>query len=394
MATVPKPDYTGRRTGFIFTDEHDALRDSMTAWVMKELAPHAEEWEETRFPDSVFRRAGELGFLGLCLPEEYGGQGGDYYYSLVRAEALTHAGSGGLSLGVSVHTDMVMPPLHEFGTEDQRQRYLVPSIAGELISCLGISEPGAGSDVAAIRTRAVRSGGDWVINGSKMFITNGARADYILLVVKTRPDERHKGMSLFLVDMNSPGVSVSRTLKKMGMHASDTAEITFEDVRVPEENLLGEEGMGFYHISWELQGERLVGAVMAVAGAERVLEKTIDYAYGRRAFGRPVAEFQAIRHKLAQMATQIEAAKQLTYATAWRFQNGEYAVREATMAKLFATQAACEIADQCIQIHGGYGYMQEYGIERAYRDMRLYRIGGGTDEIMLDVIGRSMAPRQ
>ena len=394
MATVQKPDYAGRRTGFIFNDEHDALRDSMTAWVIKELAPHAEEWEETRFPDWVFRRAGELGFLGLCLPEEYGGQGGDYYYSLVRAEALTHAGSGGLSLGVSVHTDMVMPPLHEFGTEDQRQRYLVPSIAGELISCLGISEPGAGSDVAAIRTRAVRSGGDWVINGSKMFITNGARADYILLVVKTRPDERHKGMSLFLVDMKSPGVSVSRTLKKMGMHASDTAEITFEDVRVPDENLLGEEGRGFYHISWELQGERLVGAVMAVAGAERVLEKTIEYAYGRHAFGRPVAEFQSIRHKLAQMATQIEAAKQLTYATAWRFQNGEYAVREATMAKLFATQAACEIADQCIQIHGGYGYMQEYGIERAYRDMRLYRIGGGTDEIMLDVIGRSMAPRR
>jgi alkylation response protein AidB-like acyl-CoA dehydrogenase len=199
-------------------------------------------------------------------------------------------------------------------------------------------------------------------------------------------------MSLFLVDMNSPGVSVSRTLKKMGMHASDTAEITFDDVRVPDENLLGEEGMGFYHISWELQGERLVGAVMAVAGAERVLEKTIQYAYSRQAFGRPVAEFQSIRHKLAQMATQIEAAKQLTYATAWRFQNGEYAVREATMAKLFATQAACEIADQCIQIHGGYGYMQEYGIERAYRDMRLYRIGGGTDEIMLDVIGRSMTP--
>jgi len=364
----------------------------MTAWVKKELAPHAEEWEETQFPDSVFRRAGELGFLGLCIPEVWGGQGGDYYYSLVRAEALTYARSGGLSLGVSVQTDMVMPPLLEFGTDDQRRRYLVPSVTGEAIGCLGISEPGAGSDVAALRTRAVRDGDDWVINGSKMFITNGARASYILLVAKTRPDERHSGLSLFLVDMDTPGVGISRTLKKMGMHASDTAEITFDDVRVPHESLLGEEGKGFYHISWELQGERLIGAVMAVAGAERVFEQTIEYAYDRRAFGRPVADFQAIRHKLAQMATHIEAAKQLTYVTAWRFQNGEYAVREATMAKLFATQVACDVADQCIQIHGGYGYMQEYGIERAFRDMRLYRIGGGTDEIMLDVIGRSLAP--
>jgi alkylation response protein AidB-like acyl-CoA dehydrogenase len=325
----------------------------------------------------------------LCFPEEYGGQGGDFFYALVRAEALTHARSGGLGLGMSVHTDMVLPPILAFGTEEQKQRYLVPSIAGEKISCLGISEPGAGSDVAAIRTSARLDGDEYVINGSKTFITNGKRADFILLVTKTDASERHRGITLFLVDMDSPGVSVSGVLTKMGMHASDTAELAFDDVRVPAENVLGEVGKGFYHISWELQGERLLGAAMAVAGAERVLERTMDYARNRSAFGQTIGSFQAIRHKFADMATQLEAARQLTYATAWRFQNGDYAVREASMAKLFATRMACDVADECLQIHGGYGYTSEYGIERAYRDMRLYRIGGGTDEIMLEVIGRS-----
>jgi alkylation response protein AidB-like acyl-CoA dehydrogenase len=283
----------------------------------------------------------------------------------------------------------VLPPLNAFGTSEQKERFLTPAIAGALISCLGISEPGAGSDVAGIRTRATRSGGDFVINGSKTFITNGARADFILLVAKTDLDAGHKGITLFLIDMKSPGVSVSNVLDKMGMHASDTAELAFDDVHVPAENVLGEVGKGFYHISWELQGERLVGAAMAVAGAERVFERTLEYARERQAFGQSLGRFQTIRHRLATMATKIEAAKQLTYATAWRFQQGDYAVREASMAKLYATQIACEVADDCIQIHGGYGYVREYGIERAYRDMRLYRIGAGTDEIMLEVIGRS-----
>jgi citronellyl-CoA dehydrogenase len=243
--------------------------------------------------------------------------------------------------------------------------------------------------VAAIRTRARRDGDDWVISGSKTFITNGARADYMLLVAKTTPDIGHKGITLFLVDMDAPGVTVTGTLHKMGMHASDTAEISFDDVRLPAENVLGEVDRGFYHISWELQGERLIGAVMAVAGAERVFERTVTYAQERVAFGQRIGSFQVIRHKFADMATKIEAAKQLTYATAWRFVQGDYAVREATMAKLFATRMACEVADECIQIHGGYGYVAEYGVERAYRDMRLYRIGGGTDEIMLEIIGRS-----
>jgi citronellyl-CoA dehydrogenase len=392
---VVKPDFASKRKHLIFSDEHDDLRESMEAWVKKELAPHAHEWEETLWPDSVLRRMGELGFIGLCFPEEYGGQGGDYYYSLVRAEALSYSGSGGLNMGLAVHTDMVLPPIEMLGTEDQKRRYLEPGIKGEKIGALGITEPGAGSDVAGIRTSAIRDGDEYVINGSKMFITNGARADFIVLVTKTDPAARHDGITLFIVDLkdeagnNVPGFSVSRKLEKMGMHASDTAELSFEDVRVPAENLLGQEGKGFYHISWELQGERLVGAVGSVAGAERAFEKTLEYAKEREAFGRPIGKFQAIRHKFAEMATKIEAAKQMVYSTAWRFNNGEYPVREITMAKLFAARIGCEVADECIQIHGGYGYMKEYDVERAYRDSRLNRIGAGSDEIMLDVIGRS-----
>jgi alkylation response protein AidB-like acyl-CoA dehydrogenase len=392
---VVKPDHAAARKHMIFTDEHDDLRESMKAWVQKELAPNADEWEETLWPDSALRRMGELGFIGLCFPEEYGGEGGDYYYSLVRAECLSYAGSGGLGMGLAVHTDMVLPPIEMLGTEEQKQRYLVPGIKGEKIGALGITEPGAGSDVAGIRTTAIRDGDEYVINGSKIFITNGARADFIVLVTKTDPGARHDGITLFIVDLKDddgnpvPGFSVSRTLEKMGMHASDTAELAFEDVRVPAENLLGQEGKGFYHISWELQGERLVGAVGSVAGAERCFEQTLEYAKEREAFGRPIGKFQAIRHKFAEMAMKIEAAKQLTYSTAWRFNNGEYPVREITMAKLYASRIACEVADECIQIHGGYGYMKEYEIERAYRDARLNRIGAGTDEIMLEVIGRS-----
>jgi citronellyl-CoA dehydrogenase len=394
-ATVIKPDHTAQRPHMLFTDEHEDLRESMKAWVLKELHPHRNEWEETTWPSEVMRRAGELGFLGLCFPEEYGGQGGDYYYSLVRAECMSYSGSGGTNMGFAVQTDMVLPPIHLLGTEDQKQRYLVPGIKGEKIGCLGITEPEAGSDVAAIRTKAIRDGDDYLISGAKTFITNGPRADFIVLVAKTNPDEAHAGISLFIVDLRDddgnhvPGFTVSRKLEKMGMHASDTGELTFDEVRVPADNLLGEEGKGFYHISWELQSERLVAAVGCYAGAERMFERTLEYAKEREAFGRPIGRFQAIRHKFAEMATKIEAAKQFTYATAWRYANGEYPVREITMAKLYASQMCCEVADECVQIFGGYGYMKEYEIERAYRDVRLNRIGAGTDEIMLDVIGRS-----
>src|SRR5215216_1431661 len=392
MATadaVLKPDHATRRKHFIFTEEHDQLRESIRAFVTKELAPHSEEWEETTFPDSIFRRMGELGFLGLSYPEEYGGQGGDYYCNLVLAEEMTRCNSGGLAMGVAVHTDMATPPVHLFGTEEQKQRYLVPSIKGEKISCLGSTEPDAGSDVAGIKTRAVRDGDEWVINGSKTYITNGHRADFIVLVAKTDPEAGHDGISLFLVDMGLPGVVREQRLQKLGMHASDTALLSFQDVRVPAEALLGREGKGFYNIMWELQGERMIGAAGCVAAAQKAFDRTLRYATERQAFGRPIGHFQVIRHKFAEMATDIEAARQLVYTTAWRFANGEYPVREISMAKLYASRMAVEVADECIQIHGGAGYMKEYGVERVWRDMRLNRIGAGTDEIMLDVIGRS-----
>ncbi len=384
-----RPDHQAPRKHFIFTDEHEQLRDSIRRFVVKELQPYAEEWEETTFPDWVFRRMGELGFLGLDKPEEYGGQGGDYYTSLVLAEEIVHARCGGLAMGIAVHTDMAMPPILAFGSEEQKQEWVVPAIKGEKILCLGITEPDAGSDVAGIKTRAVRDGDEYVINGSKTFITNGHRADLIVLVTKTDPDAGYDGFTLFLVPMDDPGVIREQRLEKLGMHASDTALLAFQDVRVPASAVLGEVGKGFYHIMWELQGERLIGAAGAVAGAQAAFDRTLQYAKERTAFGRPIGRFQAIRHKFAEMATKIETARQLVYTTAWRFQNQEYPVREISMAKLYASRIAVEVADECIQIHGGNGYMKEYGIERVWRDLRLNRIGAGTDEIMLEVIGRS-----
>src|ERR1700741_4341153 len=425
-ADVLKPDFASQRRHFIFTDEHQQLRETIRRFVVSELQPHAEEWEETTFPDWVFSRMGELGFLGLDKPEEYGGQGGDYYSSLVLAEEIVHGRSGGLAMAVAVQTDMAMPPILAFGTEEQKVQWAAPAIRGEKILAIGITEPDAGSDVAGIKTRAVRDGDEYVINGSKTYITNGHRAHVIVLVTKTdaaagrrttrtasdeaepdaersprrttrtasdeaEPDaERspYEGFTLFLVPMDAPGVIREKRLKKLGMHASDTALLAFADVRVPASAVLGQVGKGFYHIMWELQGERLIGAAGSGARAQRVFDRTLAYAKERTAFGRPIGHFQAIRHKFAEMATKIETARQMIYTTAWRFQNGEYPVREITMAKLYAARIAGEVADECIQIHGGNGYMKEYGIERAWRDLRLNRIGAGTDEIMLEVIGR------
>ena len=388
-SSVLKPDFGAKRKHFIFTDEHEQLRESITAFAQKELAPHADEWEETTFPDSVFRRMGELGFLGLDKPEEYGGQGGDYFSALVLAEAMTHANCGGLAMGIAVQTDMALPPILAFGTEEQKQEWAVPAIKGQKILCLGITEPDAGSDVAGIKTRAVRDGDDYVINGSKTYITNGHRADVIVLVTKTDPDAGYDGFTLFLVPMDLPGVIREQKLVKMGMHASDTALLAFQDVRVPASAVLGQVGKGFYHIMWELQGERMIGAAGAVAAAQHCMERTLQYALERTAFGKPIGKFQVTRHKFAEMGTKLEAARQLVYMTAWRIQNGEYPVREISMAKLYASRVAVEVADECIQIHGGAGYMKEYNVERVWRDLRLNRIGAGTDEIMLEVIGRS-----
>jgi alkylation response protein AidB-like acyl-CoA dehydrogenase len=400
-ADVLKPDFATQRRHFIFTDEHEQLRESIRRFVIKELQPHADEWEETTFPDWVFARMGELGFLGLDKPEQYGGQGGDYYSSLVLAEELAHAHCGGLAMGVAVQTDMALPPILAFGTEEQKRQWAAPAIRGKAILCLGITEPDAGSDVAGIKTRAIRDGDEYVINGSKTYITNGHRAHAIVLVTKTDPEaarpesadgvteDTGAGFTLFLVPMDLPGVIREKRLQKLGMHASDTALLAFQDVRVPASAVLGQEGKGFYHIMWELQGERLIGAAGAVAGAQQVFDRTLEYAKQRTAFGRVIGRFQVTRHKFAEMATKIETARQMVYTTAWRFSNGEYPVREITMAKLYASRIAVEVADECIQIHGGAGYMKEYGIERSWRDLRLNRIGAGTDEIMLEVIGRS-----
>ena len=372
-----------------FSPEHDELRTSIRSFVEAELAPHAEEWETAHdFPDWVFKRMGDLGLLGLTYPEELGGGGGDYLCNIVLAEEMTRCNSGGVTMAVAVQTDMAVPPVYKFGTDEQKQRYLVPAIKGEKIFCLGITEPNAGSDVEGIETTATKVDGGWVINGRKIFITNGRRAHAMTLVAKTDRSQSHRGISLFIVDTDSEGFEVTRTLDKVGMHTSDTAEIALTDVFVPDDALLGNEGEGFYNISWELQGERLIGAAGAIAGAHRMFEAALGYAKQRETFGKPIGKHQTVRHTLASMATEIEAARQLVYEAAWKVASGEYPVREISMAKLITGEVAWNVADRALQIFGGYGYAMEFPIQRAWRDSRLIRIGGGTDEVMREVIGR------
>jgi alkylation response protein AidB-like acyl-CoA dehydrogenase len=382
---------TGDARHPLFTDEHEELRRSIRAFVEKELRPHAEEWEEAKdFPDRVFARMGQLGFLGLHFEEADGGSGGDYLTMLVLAEEMARCGSGGVSMAVSVQCEYVTPPIARFGTPEQKARWLRPAIEGRRIGALGITEPGAGSDVAGITTKAIRDGDEYVVNGRKTFITNGCRADFLLLVAKTDPTQRHAGISLLLVDTDTPGFHVTRRLDKVGMLSSDTAELAFDDMRVPVANLLGEEGAGFNQIMWELQGERLSAAAGACAGAQHTLDATIEYVQNREAFGRRIADFQSTRHKLAEMQTMIDAARALTYETAWRVQLGEYPVRAITEAKLLATRVHFQVADTCLQLHGGMGYMMEMPVQRAWRDSRLARIGAGADEVMLDYIAKGM----
>jgi alkylation response protein AidB-like acyl-CoA dehydrogenase len=372
-----------------FSSEHDELRNSIRTFVEGELAPHAEEWEANKdFPDWVFKRMGDLGLLGLAYPERYGGGGGDYLCNIVLGEEMTRCNSGGVAMAIAVQTDMAVPPLYKFGTEEQKQRYLVPAIKGEKIFCLGITEPNAGSDVEGIETTAKKVDGGWVINGSKIFITNGRRAHAITLVAKTDRDASHRGISLFVVDTDTEGFEVARTLDKVGMLTSDTAELTFTDMFVPDDALLGKEGEGFYNISWELQGERLIGAAAAVAGAQRAFDAALAYAGQRETFGKPIGKHQTVRHALADMATEVEATRQLVYEAAWKVNKGEYPVREISMAKLLSGEVAWKVADKALQLFGGYGYSMEFPIQRAWRDTRLIRIGGGTDEVMREVIGR------
>jgi alkylation response protein AidB-like acyl-CoA dehydrogenase len=375
----------------IFTPEHDALRASIRAFVERELAPHAEEWEAAGdFPDWVFAKLGEQGVLGLAYPEEYGGQGGDYLSALVLKEEMSRCGSGGVAMAVAVQTDMATPPILKYGTEEQKQRYLVPAIKGEKIACLGITEPNAGSDVANSETVAVRDGDDWVINGRKIFITNGVRAHFCTLVARTDKPSGHHGFSLFLVPTDTPGWHVAKRLDKLGMRSSDTAEIVIEDMRLPSNALLGTENEGFMQIMWELQGERLIGVAGSVASAGLLFERCLRYAKERMAFGKPIGANQAISHRLATMATEIEAARQLVYDAAWKFDNGQYPVKEISMAKLYGGIVACRVANEAMQVFGGAAYSMDLPIQRAWRDLRLIRIGGGTDEVMREVVSKMM----
>ncbi len=365
----------------------------MRRFVEKEVAPNVMEWEDARqFPRELFTRCGELGFLGLKFPEEYGGQGGSHLHDAVWVEELSRRGaSGGVAAGLNAHSSIAIPPVFKFGNEWQRQRWVAPGIKGEKIGALGITEPGAGSDVAGIRTMAKKTEGGWVVNGSKTFITNGVVADFLVCAVKTTEEGGHGGISFLVIETDSPGYEVTSKLEKHGWHSSDTGEISFTDVEVPEQHLLGEENGGFQLIMANFAWERLLMAIGAIGAMDRLIELSIDYAKERQAFGRPIAGFQAIRHKIAEMATKAAASRTLTWDTLRRFEEGEDVVREVSMAKLFTQRTLVEIADEAVQIHGGYGYMKEYEVERALRDARLGPIGGGTDEIMKEIIGKTFS---
>ncbi len=393
-----------------FGAEHEELRETIARFVAAEIAPNVEQWERERaFPNELFRRCGELGFLGLKYPEGLGGQGGDHVHDAVWAEELAAAGAGGgVAAGLGAHTGLATPPIFEFGTAHQHERWLRPAIRGERIGALGITEPGAGSDVASIRTSARRGNGGYLVNGSKTFITNGVRADFVVCAVKTTKEGGHQGISFLVLERAMPGYDVSRKLEKLGWHASDTAELSFTNVEVPAANLLGEENRGFQLIMANFQWERLVMSLGAVGGMRRLLEVSLAYSGEREAFGRPIGRFQAIRHKIAEMATKLEAARSMTYNALRVFsesaeerrdaiERGELTsaavtagAAEVTMAKLYTQRAAVEVADEAVQIHGGYGYMREYEVERALRDARLGPIGGGTDEVMKEILGRRL----
>jgi acyl-CoA dehydrogenase len=373
-----------------FGDEHEQLRESVRGFLERELAPHAARWEEEEwFPDEVFGKLAAQGLLGLKYPPEFGGQGGDYLHESVLCEEMARVGSGGTAAGIGAHINIATPPIWKFGDEEQKRRYLAPAIRGELIGALGITEPGAGSDVAALATRAERVDGGFLVNGEKTYITNGVRAHFIVTAVKTTPEGGHHGISFLIVDRGE-GVSSSK-LRKLGWAASDTATISFQDAFVPAENLLGELNEGFKLIMANFQWERLAMALGAVGAMTVAWERTAEFARERKAFGKPLAGHQAIRHRLADLATSVYACRCVTYDALRRFVAGEEPLKEVTMAKLVTQRGAFELMDACLQIHGGAGYMREYWVERAARDARLGPIGGGTDEVMREILGRALA---
>jgi acyl-CoA dehydrogenase len=372
-----------------FTEDHRVFRRTVREFCERELAPHALAWDEAaEFPRSLFRTFGEMGFFGIRHPPAYGGSGLDYWYVVAYAEELVRSRSAGLAMAMLVHGEIAIPVIAEIGTDEQKREFLAPAIRGERVAALAISEPDAGSDVASIRTRARRDGDDLVVSGAKTWITNGTRADFLTMAVRTG-GPGHDGISLLLFPTDVKGFQVSRKLRKVGNHASDTALLFFDECRVPARWLLGEENQGFRHVMANFQGERLVAAIQAVAGMQLMVDDAIRYGEERQAFGRPVIRFQSWRHRFADHLAAIEAARWLTYRACDLFDRGEVAVREISMAKLFACELAQRVAYDCMQIHGGMGYMVETDAARAWRDVRALTIAGGTSEIMREIVSRT-----
>jgi len=371
-----------------FTEEHELFRKSLKDFLQKEVVPHINKWEETGTVERfIWKKMGEMGFFGLNSPEKYGGLNLDLFYTVIFLEELQKVNSAGFAASMWAHAYLAMTHLDKEGSHEIKEKYLAPSIAGEKIGCLCITEPFGGSDVSGMRTTAVKQGDSYVINGSKTFITNGMYSDYLVIAAKTSPELGGKGISIFVVDRNTPGIS-STKLDKLGWRASDTAEIAFDNVIIPVENLMGEENLGFSYIMQHFALERLVMAINAHARSEYALDYAIQYMKDRNAFGKSIATFQSLRHSVAQMASEIEVCKTFNYNTTKRLDHGEYVVKEATMAKLTATKMADDVMYQCLQLLGGYGYMEDYPMARLFRDSRLGPIGGGTSEILREIIAK------
>jgi alkylation response protein AidB-like acyl-CoA dehydrogenase len=376
----------------LFEDEHDGLRASFRAWLDKEIVPNYLEWEAAGIvPHDVFVEAGRHGFVGMNLPEEYGGGGtDDFRYNQVIDEEIQMAGVGGAGLGMSLHNDICVPYFLAYCTEEQRQRWMPGIASGELVTAIAMTEPGIGSDLASMKTSAIRDGDSYVVNGSKTFITNGINADLVITAVKTDPTQKHKGMSLLILERGMEGFERGRNLEKLGLHSQDTAELFFTDVHVPAANLLGTEGEGFLQLVHNLPQERLSIAVAGVAAARAALGWTLDYTKERQAFGQPVGSFQNSRFALAEIATEVEVGQAFVDQCVLALNEGTLTAEEAAMAKWWTTELQKRVVDRCLQLHGGYGYMMEYPIARAYADARITTIYGGTTEIMKEIIGKSL----
>ena len=394
-AKAPQTNKNGQGigTGVInyFTEEHDLFRQTLRAFLEKEVKPNVDQWEKDgELPRDIYRKFGEMGFFGLSLPEKYGGMGGDMWYNVIWDEELARMNSGGFGASIGAHPLLALTHLNAEGTEAQKQKYLIPGIKGEKVGCLAITEPFGGSDVQAIRTTAVRQGDYFIVNGSKTFITNGVLSDFLIVVVKTNPNAKGaKGISLLIMDRDSEGLSATK-LDKLGWRASDTGEIAFDNVKVPVENLLGDENRGFFYVMEHFVSERLSLAVGGYAAAQYALDLTVQYLDEREAFGKKLNQFQVLRHRIAQMSTEIELVKQFTYSLYRRYIDKDYLVKESSMAKLLGTQLADRVMTQCLQMFGGYGFMESYPIARMFRDARLGQIGGGTSEIMCEIISKIM----